>query len=139
MSDLFALLQTLPGATEFVQQRDGCWMAAPSLDVLAMACQMKELNAHLSAITAAMLPQDETELVYHFYLNRQAINFKVATRTNTLPSISPTWPSAEWAEREIQDLYRVTFQNHPQPSRLIRPTQLEPGLFRQPGGAAGKK
>ena len=47
-------------------------------------------------------------------------------------------PAAEWIEREIQDLFKVTFEGHPHPDRLIRPLQLEPGLFREPGGSASK-
>lgn len=138
MSNFKTPLQALPGATELRQQRDGWWMTAPALDVLAMADQMKQWSARLSTITAAALPEDETEIIYHYYLEHQTINFKVSTRGNTLPSISRVLPSADWAEREIQDLYRVTFTDHPQPARLIRPVQLEPGLFRQPGGAASK-
>ncbi|MEW5959897.1 MAG: NADH-quinone oxidoreductase subunit C [Chloroflexota bacterium] len=135
--DLKAQLQTLPGATELICRRDGWWMAAPALDVLAMARRMTELGARLSTLTAAVLPGDETEVIYHYYFDRQTINFKVSTQGNSLPSISPILPSANWAEREIQDLYRVEFKGHPQPARLIRPSQLEPGLFRNGGG--GKK
>jgi Ni,Fe-hydrogenase III component G len=113
-------------------------MAAPTLDVLALARCMQSLGARLSTLTAAALPGEETEIIYHYYLDHQALNFKVTTQGNSLPSISPLLPAAEWIEREIQDLYRVQFQNHPHPARLIRPSQLEPGLFRQPGGAASK-
>ena len=106
-------------------------MAAPNLDVLVLARCMKEWEARLSTITAAVLPDDETEVIYHYYLDRQAYNFKVPTQKNTLPSISSVLPAADWIEREIQDLYRVEFKNHPHPGRLIRPVQLEPGLFRE--------
>lgn len=128
--DFKTQLQTLPGATELIQQRDGWWMAAPVLDVLALTRRMQELGARLSTITAATLPDEETEVIYHYYLDHQALNFKVRTQGNRLPSISRLLPSANWAEREIQDLYRVEFTGHPQPARLIRPSQLEPGLFR---------
>lgn len=126
-----AQLETISGASELIQQRDGWWMAAPALDVLTMAGQMKELGARLTTITAATLPDDETEIIYHYYLDHQAVNFKVSTQNSALPSISHILPAADWAEREIQDLYRVEFTNHPHPTRLIRPSQLEPGFFRE--------
>ena len=139
MSDDFKIqLQTIPGVSELIRQRDGWWMAAPALDVLTMARRMKELGARLSTITAAALPGDETEVIYHYYVDRQTINFKVSTQASVLPSISHILPSADWAEREIQDLYGVEFKDHPHPGRLIRPPQLEPGFVREPGGAAGK-
>jgi Ni,Fe-hydrogenase III component G len=136
--DFKSQLQGLPGAAELIQQRDGWWMAASTLDVLALAQHMKEWEARLSTITAAMLPGDETEVIYHYYLDHQVFNFKVPTHNNTLPSISPILPAADWIEREIQDLYRVKFTGHPHPNRLIRPVQMEPGLFREPGGASEK-
>jgi Ni,Fe-hydrogenase III component G len=139
MTDYRNELQSLPGATALVQQRDGWWMAASKLDVQALARCMKEWGARLSTITAAVLPADETEMIYHYYLDRQAFNFKVATFGNQLPSISPILPAADWIEREIQDLYQVVFIGHPHPDRLLRPLQLEPGFFRERGGAASKE
>jgi Ni,Fe-hydrogenase III component G len=113
-------------------------MDAPNLDVLAAAELMQARQARLTTMTATMLPNEETEVIYHYYLDHQAFNFKRPTQQNTLPSISNILPAADWIEREIQDLYRVEFKNHPHPERLIRSAQLEPGLFREPGGAAGK-
>jgi NADH-quinone oxidoreductase subunit C len=130
-SDFQNQLQTIPGASDLIWQRDGWWMTAPALDVLTMANQMKALGARLTTITAATLPDNETEVIYHYYLDHQAINFKVPTQNSVLPSISHILPAADWAEREIQDLYRVEFHDHPHPTRLIRPTQLEPGFFRE--------
>jgi NADH-quinone oxidoreductase subunit C len=131
-------LEQLPGATAFVQQRDGWWMDAPDLDVQAAARRMLQWEAHFSTMTGAMLPHDETEVIYHFVLDHQVYNLRVVTHANHLPSISPILPAADWIEREIQDLYRVEFTGHPHPERLLRPIQMEPGMFREPGGAAGK-
>jgi len=131
-------LQDIPGARELVRQRDGWWMTAPSLDVIATATCMLGWEARLSTMTGCALPAGETEVIYHYYLDGQAYNFKVCTKKNVLPSISTILPAADWIEREIQDLYGVEFKNHPHPERLIRPVQLEPGFFREEGGAAGK-
>lgn len=136
--ELNSLLMDIPGATGFVRQRDGWWMAAPSLDVVAAARRIQELGGRLSTITAAALPGGESEVIYHYFLDCQVFNVKVITHENALPSISSLLPAADWIEREISDLYRVTFTGHPHPERLIRPAQLEAGLFREPGGEAGK-
>lgn len=138
MSDFIALIQNLPGAKSFVQKRDGWWMSAPDLDVLEMAQKMKEWGARLSTMTGEVLDETETIVIYHFYLDGKAINIKVATKGNRLPSISLILPAAEWIEREIMDLFKVQFEGHPHPERLLRPIQLEPGLLREAGGAAGK-
>jgi NADH:ubiquinone oxidoreductase subunit C len=133
-TDLKSQLSDLPGATELIQQRDGWWMSAPNLDVIETARFMLGLEGRLSTITAAALPGDETEVIYHYYFDHQVLNFKVTTQKNTLPSIGSILPAADWIEREIQDLYKVRFTGHPHPERLILPAQLEPGLFREPGG-----
>ncbi len=138
MSELVNLIQGLPGARSMVQKKDGWWMVAPELDVLEMARKMKEWGARFSTMTGAVLTDVETAVIYHFYLNGQACNLKVATKENKIPSISNILPAAEWIEREIMDLYKVEFIGHPHPDRLLRPLQLEAGLMREAGGAAGK-
>lgn len=138
MNDHIHMIQSLPGAAALNQQRDGWWMTAPDLDVLEMARQMKEWGARFSTMTALMLSQDETTVIYHYCLGGQMVNIKVFTRENRLPSISSILPAADWIEREIQDLYRVQFKDHPHPERLLCSRQIETGLFREPGGSAGK-
>lgn len=132
--ELMIQLQSIQGVTYLIQRPDGWWMDAPQLDVLAAAAVMKEHSARLSTISAAMLPGDETEIIYHYFAGQQAYNFKVCTQHNAIPSISPVLPAADWIEREIQDLYRVEFVGHPHPERLLRPRQLAAGFFREPGG-----
>ena len=127
------------GAAALKEQHDGWWMIAPDLDVIEMAKQMKEWQARFSTMTGSALPNEETSVIYHYCLDKKAYNFKVFTHNNTIQSISNILPAAEWIEREIQDLYKVQFTNHPHPERLLRPIQMESGLFREPGGAEGKK
>lgn len=136
--DIISVLTRLAGATAVEARHDGLWMTAPLLDVRQMAGEMHRLGARLSTISAIAQATGETEIIYHYLLNRQAINIKVQTQNNTLPSITPMAPSANWIEREIHDLYNVTFTDHPNPARLLRPRQLPNGLFREPGGAASK-
>ena len=138
MTDTIYLLQNLRGATNMIQQRDGWWMDAPDLDVVEMASKMKDWNARFSTMTGSMLPNEETAVIYHYCLDGKNINLRVHTYHNELASISNILPAAEWIEREIQDLFKVRFIDHPHPDRLLRPLQLEPGIFREPGGAASK-
>ena len=138
MTDYRQILQKISGAAPMIQQRDGWWMIAPNLNVIDLASQMKKWDARFSTMTWEAVANDETIIIYHYILDRVAYNFKVTTLKNSLPSISNILPAADWIEREIQDLFKVQFINHPNPDRLIRPIQMEPGFFRQPGGAASK-
>lgn len=132
-------LESLPGAAALDRRSaHEAWMTAPDLDVTALAALMLEHSARLSTITALALDGGETEVIYHYILGGSGYHFRVQTRSNCLPSAASITPAADWIEREIMDLYAVTFIGHPNPARLLRPPQLEAGYFREPGGAAGK-
>jgi NADH:ubiquinone oxidoreductase subunit C len=129
-TELETQLERVPGAMRLERRRDGLWMVAPDLDVRAMAQTMSQQGAFLSTITALPAGEGETELIYHYRVNGQAINFKARTQNNMALSIAPLVPAANWIEREIHDLYDVEFEDHPHLARLLRPPQLARGFFR---------
>ena len=43
----------------------------------------------------------------------------------TIDSVTPVWPTANWHEREIFDLFGVRFQGHPELKRLLMPDTWE--------------
>ncbi len=132
--DCDALIRQIPGATAIEQRADGLWMTAPGLDVVAMAKLMHRMEARLSAITGLALPNRETAIIYHYCLGGVAVNIRTTTRGRAVSSITPVTKTADWSEREIGDLYGVSFIGHPNPGRLLRPPSLSPGFFRNPRG-----
>lgn len=69
--------------------------------------------------------KDRIEVVYIFYSlkNKLKLTLKVNLKNDDLKleSVSSLWKSADWFEREVYDLFGVTFLNHPNLKRIMNP------------------
>ncbi|TLN28342.1 NADH-quinone oxidoreductase subunit C [bacterium] len=130
-------LQSLPSASAWTQEHGVWFISLPGEIILAVVSQLLSQQARLMGITGQALGE-ETQLSYHFAYADEVCTIKVLTHQQHIPSITPITVAADWAECEAHDLFNVIFDGHPALRRLVRPSQLEAGLFRQPGGAASK-
>jgi NADH-quinone oxidoreductase subunit C/D len=71
------------------------------------------------------LPDSEFTVAYHLlsFARNEDIRLKVALNEAdlSLPTISDIWPSANWYEREVWDMFGIVFEGHPHLSRIIMP------------------
>jgi NADH:ubiquinone oxidoreductase subunit C len=75
----------------------------------------------LTAVDRLTRP-DRFELVYLFYSMQLNAWLRLKTRTDGhAPSITPSVPAANWYEREVFDLFGITFEGHPGLSRIMLP------------------
>lgn len=70
-------------------------------------------------------PDSDFTVVYHllsFYRNEQ-LRLKVPLHgeSPSIPSIVTLWPSANWYEREIWDMFGIQFDGHPLLRRILMP------------------
>ena len=83
-------------------------------------CRFKQLID----ITAADFPNRENrfKIVYlllsHENNLRVIVNAKVEDK-KVLPSLTKIFPSANWMEREVFDMYGITFKDHPDLRRIL--------------------
>jgi NADH-quinone oxidoreductase subunit C len=69
------------------------------------------------------------ELVYHLYSlkrnHRVRIKARVPENDPEIASLVSLWPSADWMEREIWDLYGIRFKGHPDLRRILLYEEFE--------------
>lgn len=85
-----------------------------------------ELFDYCVDITALHYPKREAQfdIVYILYSfkNNQRVRIKTQIKDGeTLRSACPIWPAANWLEREVFDMFGISFTGHPELKRILLP------------------
>ena len=83
-------------------------------------CRFKQLID----ITAVDYPEKEKRFRVVYFLLSHENNLRIILYTNIdeekiIPSITKIFPSANWMEREVFDMYGIKFKNHPDLRRIL--------------------
>ena len=83
-------------------------------------CKFKQLID----ITAVDYPQREKRFKIIYLLLSHENNLRIIINSNitektTVPSITKIYPSANWMEREVFDMYGIKFNDHPDMRRIL--------------------
>ena len=83
-------------------------------------CKFKQLID----ITAVDYPQREKRFKIIYLLLSHENNLRIVININideeiNVPSITKIFPSANWMEREVFDMYGISFKNHPDLRRIL--------------------
>jgi NADH-quinone oxidoreductase subunit C len=69
------------------------------------------------------------EVNYHLLSieRRERVRLKVRAGTSSpvVPTVTTVWPTANWHEREVFDLFGVRFEGHPDLRRILMPEDWE--------------
>jgi NADH-quinone oxidoreductase subunit C len=65
------------------------------------------------------------ELLDRAALDRVRVKVRVATDDAVVPSVTPDWPTANFHEREVYDMFGVDFAGHPDPRRILMPEDYQ--------------
>lgn len=85
----------------------------------------------LSTVTAVdrYPAEPRFEVVYHLHSIRRNQRLRLRCRlpgaAAVIDSVTSVWRSANWCEREVFDLFGITFRGHPDLRRLMMPDDWE--------------
>jgi NADH-quinone oxidoreductase subunit C len=69
------------------------------------------------------------QVIYHILSHRLKRRLRLAVplagNDATVDTLTPVWPSANFYEREVYDLFGVTFAGHPNHRRIMMPEEWE--------------
>ncbi len=86
---------------------------------------------YLSDLTCVHYPmraEAPLEVVYNLYsiARNERVRLKVSLADGEpVDSVTGVWPTADWMEREVFDLFGVSFNNHPDLRRILLPPDWE--------------
>ena len=58
-------------------------------------------------------------------VDRITVRLRVPTDAPNVPSVTPSWPTADHQEREVYDMFGVIFDGHPNHKRILMPEDYE--------------
>lgn len=105
-------------------------VAAGDLLEIARYCRDEESFNMLSDLTAVDWPKREKrfDLVLNLYSFRknERLRLKAHVAENeSIASVTPVWPAANWLEREAYDMFGIIFEGHPDLRRILLPDEWQ--------------
>lgn len=89
-----------------------------------MLYDLTAIDERVRRVRQDQSPSDFT-VVYHLlsFERNEDLRLKIplTERGASLPSITDLWPAANWYEREVWDLFGITFVGHPHLRRILTP------------------
>lgn len=136
MSTAEALQSKFPAdGLAFSEFRDNRRVVVPAAKLLPILSFLKSEHGFdmLAEVTAVDYLEyegatDRFGVVYVLLNNTTGERWIVKTFVNdpnpTLPSMYPLWKSADWLEREVYDMFGITFTGHPDLRRILMPDEF---------------
>jgi NADH-quinone oxidoreductase subunit C len=103
---------------------------AASLREISFYARDDETFNYLSDLTAVDWPRREKrfDVVLNLYsfLKNERLRLKAhAAENEIVPSVSNVWPTANWLEREVYDMFGIHFEGHPNLKRILLPDEWQ--------------
>ena len=116
--------------TVYFRDRATLVVAAPAIRTALGHLRDKGYGALMSVHGVDYWPQEPRfgvlyELLDMREVDRITVKVRVPGDDPTVPSVTPEWPTADFQEREVYDMFGVVFTDHPDLRRILMPEDYE--------------
>lgn len=110
-----------------------CWIVLQDKrDMEVVAKAVKSFKGRCVVATGYFNEDDGTHtVIYHFDIEGMIVNVQIDTDNKMVVSITPILKSADWAERELREMYDVEPVGHPNKDRLFLDYSLAKGVLNE--------
>ena len=147
--ELERIREAVPGLEPEVEADRGVlWINLPKAALLSVVALLRDdpgLDyAMLSDLFGVDYPDREKrfDILYNLYSlsrNRRVFLRVRVGENEPVPTLSELFPNANWAEREIYDLFGVPFESHPDLRRILMPDDWDGYPLRKDYPLIGKR
>jgi NADH-quinone oxidoreductase subunit C len=116
--------------TEFFRGKGAIQIAPAAIDAVLTFLRARGFNHLMSVHGVDYYPEEprlgvQYELLDREALDRLTIKLRVPLDAPNVPSVTPKWPTADFQEREVYDMFGVVFDGHPDLRRILMPEDYE--------------
>ncbi|HEX4346173.1 MAG TPA: NADH-quinone oxidoreductase subunit C [Vicinamibacterales bacterium] len=125
-----ALEAAIPGSVEAISYYVGDWtIIVPAANILAICKWLRaspeasfDLCTDLTATDWPPRTAARFDAVYCLYSIKHRHRIRVKAKCgDEIASVTPVWPACDWLEREVYDMFGITFTGHPDLRRILMP------------------
>jgi NADH-quinone oxidoreductase subunit C len=121
-----------PALLEAIEDRKQAILTVDSARLLEIALYLREEEKFdmLADLTAVDWPKREKRFdvvlnLYSFAKNERLRVKAYAADAEEVPSVVSVWPTANWQEREVYDMFGIVFSGHPDLKRILLPDEWQ--------------
>jgi NADH-quinone oxidoreductase subunit C len=116
--------------TEFFRDKGAVQVAPQAIGEVLEALRAKGFKHLMSVHGVDYFPEEprlgvQYELLDREALDRLTVKLRVPLDAPTVPSVATRWPTADFQEREVYDMFGVVFEGHPDLRRILMPEDYE--------------